>query len=76
MAGSYQHCLGDEGTFTFDLIENLGDAHEACEMMVYMIDILSRQLSKAEEGPFKRSGSHYTDLAEEAYHKHARGEVL
>lgn len=33
MAGSYRHCCNDDGSFTFDLIENMGDAREACEDM-------------------------------------------
>ena len=38
MAGSYDHCRNDEdGKFTFDLIENMGDAHEACHMMFWML---------------------------------------
>lgn len=31
MAGSYNHLVGEDGKFTFDLIENMGDAYEACE---------------------------------------------
>ncbi|KKK99213.1 hypothetical protein LCGC14_2634990 [marine sediment metagenome] len=31
MAGSYKHLVAEDGTFTFDLIENMGDAYEACE---------------------------------------------
>jgi hypothetical protein len=55
MAGSYGHCTTDDGRFRFDLIENMGDAHEACEMMWYMIAYLSEGsmqeelISKAEE---------------------------
>ena len=41
MAGSYQHCAADNGGFVFDLIENMGDAHEACEHMFYMIHFLT-----------------------------------
>jgi len=33
MAGSYKHCVSEDGSFRFDLIENMGDAHEACEDM-------------------------------------------
>lgn len=29
MAGSLNHVVADDGTFTMDYIENLGDAHEA-----------------------------------------------
>lgn len=56
MAGSYEHCLvsDDEGEthrepHEFDhenftsMIENLGDAHEACEHMFNMIQILANK---------------------------------
>jgi hypothetical protein len=46
MAGSYKHCCKADGSFRndgsfTDLIENLGDAWEACEMMHWMINFLS-----------------------------------
>lgn len=45
MAGSYQHCIDDNGKFReddfTDMIENLGDAYEACEEMVFMINFLA-----------------------------------
>ena len=42
MAGSYDHLRNDDtGAFRFDLIENLGDAHEACEECFYIIDWLT-----------------------------------
>ncbi len=31
MAGSLSHIVGEDGRFTMDYIENLGDAHEALE---------------------------------------------
>jgi hypothetical protein len=31
MAGSYRHLIDAKGNFTFALIENMGDAYEACE---------------------------------------------
>ena len=31
MAGSLNHIIAPDGGFCFDLIENLGDAYEACE---------------------------------------------
>lgn len=41
MAGSYEHCCNDDGSFDEEnftgVIENLGDAHEACEHMHFMI---------------------------------------
>jgi hypothetical protein len=45
MAGSYKHCITPEGKFRSedftDMIENLSDAYEACEEMVFMIDFLA-----------------------------------
>lgn len=41
MAGSYMHCRGPLGKFRFDLIDNLGDAYEACKEMFEMIEILT-----------------------------------
>lgn len=43
MAGSYNHCR-DNNTAQFDmeLIENMGDAHEALEEMFDMIEYLSK----------------------------------
>lgn len=45
MAGSYSHCTEDDGSFKgegfTDMIENLGDAYEACEMMHWMINYLA-----------------------------------
>ena len=38
MAGSYHHCVDEKtGGFNFDLIENMGDAWEACHEMFWMI---------------------------------------
>lgn len=31
MAGSLNHIVADDGSFTMDTIENMGDAHEALE---------------------------------------------
>lgn len=41
MAGSYRHCEGDDGSFRFYTIENMGDAYEACEMMYFMVKFLA-----------------------------------
>ena len=49
MAGSWQHCCNDDGSFRFDLIENMGDAHEACEQMHFMIAHMDRNGSTPEE---------------------------
>lgn len=57
MAGSYEHCRARGGKFQFDLIENMGDAHEACEMMFEMISILAdgdRKKIKAAEATYYR----------------------
>jgi len=37
MAGSLSHLVGIDGRFTMDLIENLGDAHEALEECFVLI---------------------------------------
>lgn len=62
MAGSYGHLRAGDGSFQFDLIENLGDAHEACEMTFWMIGFLAN-------GDAARIAE-----AEEAYYRHCRGE--
>ncbi len=58
MAGSYDHCRDDDGNFTFDLIENMGDAYETCEMMFWMINHLAdgdkTKIDKAENAYYKR----------------------
>jgi len=41
MAGSLNHIVNDDGTFTMDFIENLGDAHEALEECYQLIYILA-----------------------------------
>lgn len=41
MAGSYNHLLNDDGTFRFDMIENMGDAHEACQQCFAIIQHLA-----------------------------------
>ncbi len=54
MAGSYDMVTKDNGMFNdenfTELIENLGDAHEACEMMHWMIDYLACRHSKSDTG--------------------------
>jgi DNA-binding FadR family transcriptional regulator len=40
MAGSLGHLVTDDGGFSFALIENLGDAHEACEECYDIIAVL------------------------------------
>ena len=66
MAGSYKHCTNHVGEFIgsdfHNLIENLGDAYEACEMMHWMIRYLAEgdpsRISQAEREYFnhKRVG--------------------
>ena len=41
MAGSFNHILGDDGKFTFDTIENMGDACECAEECFWLINHLS-----------------------------------
>jgi len=59
MAGSYSHLEKDNGTFTFDNIENLGDAYEACEMCFWMIHYLTTSKNEIKE-------------AEDAYYEYQR----
>jgi hypothetical protein len=47
MAGSWEHCLNDDGSFRFNLIENMRDAHEACEHMFWLVRMLAGDLGKA-----------------------------
>ena len=47
MAGSLDHIVGDDGRFRMDLIENLGDAHEALEECFHII----RHLTGGDPGP-------------------------
>lgn len=42
MAGSLNHIIDDDGRFTMDLIDNLGDAHEALEECYALIIELSK----------------------------------
>lgn len=38
MAGSFQHCLNDDGTYRgTDLLENMRDMGEAVEQMAFML---------------------------------------
>ena len=41
MAGSLNHIINIDGTFSMDLIENIGDAHEALEECYAIIVELS-----------------------------------
>jgi hypothetical protein len=45
VAGSYHHCTKDDGSWIGEdfpnMVENLGDAWEACEMMHWMIGYLA-----------------------------------
>jgi len=63
MAGSYQHCMDDNAGFSFDLIENMGDAHEACEHMFYMIAYLAdddpHRIDAASEDAYNRIYPHH-----------------
>ena len=58
MAGSYHHCI-DEKTGEFvgedftNMIDNLGDAYEACEQMVFMINFLANGDKKLIEKALK-----------------------
>ena len=43
MAGSFRHLVAEDGSFTMDLIENLGDANEALEECYDMILWLAKE---------------------------------
>ncbi len=47
MAGSYKHIVGPNGEFTMDLIDNMGDAHEALEECFAYIQRLNRVVEAA-----------------------------
>lgn len=50
MAGSLSHLVDEEtGEFRFDLIENMGDAHEACEDCVTVIKDIHASAKKVKE---------------------------
>ncbi len=72
MAGSYRYCCKEDGTFDnegfTEVIENLDDAHEACEMMHWMINHLAEKVSKF---GYLSCMNHIED-AEEAYYKWLR----
>lgn len=69
MAGSYKHCCKEDGTFIgedfTEMIENLSDAYEACEMMHWMIDYLScgnpEKISEAQKAYFGKLESKTSD---------------
>jgi len=49
MAGSLSHLIDKKtGGFRFDLIENMGDAYEACEECVAVIKSMREAIQKAE----------------------------
>lgn len=49
MAGSYSHLVAEDGSFRFDLIDNMGDAHEACEDSFNKIADLKAELESLKE---------------------------
>lgn len=66
MAGSYRHCEGDDGSFRFDMIENMGDAYEACEMLYFMVKWLAAFC------PDDCPAEQRIIMAEAAYYQHSR----
>lgn len=61
MAGSFKHCLTEEGTYRgVGLLDHMGDAEEAIEMMVFMLKHLETDARLKE--------------AQEYYYQCARGE--
>ncbi len=53
MAGSFRHC-DKKGGFRFELIENMGDAQEACEEMHWLIWHLAKGKRKRVEKALNR----------------------
>ncbi len=65
MAGSFKHVVDDTGSYRgVDLLENMGDMHEAVEQMAFMLLFISR----SDDGKASVSD------AEEAYFARMRGE--
>jgi len=56
MAGSLNHIIDRDGKFTMNLIENLGDAHEALEECFMIIHELSGGDSKKISAACRRYG--------------------
>lgn len=68
MAGSYKHCVNDDGSFRgVDLLDHLGDAHEALEEMYGMIWYLADELA----GQYAASTP--TEIIERARQDYRRG---
>jgi len=63
MAGSLKHVVDDDGTYRgVELLENMGDMHEAVEQMAFMLMQISRTNAGLVRG------------AEETYYECRRGE--
>ena len=63
MAGSLKHVVDDDGTYRgVDLLENMGDMHEAVEQMAFMLMLISRTNAGLVRG------------AEDSYFRCRRGE--
>jgi hypothetical protein len=56
MAGSLNHIVANNGGFSMDLIENLGDAHEALEECFHIIRELTRGDMKKVNSVCKKLG--------------------
>lgn len=48
MSGSLNHIVDEDGSFTMDTIENMGDAHEALEECFDLIAFLLEQQPRPE----------------------------
>ena len=66
MAGSLKHLIDDDGNFAFDLIDNMGDAHEACEDCVAEIERLRASLEKMHTRSDERDDAIEREAFEEA----------
>ena len=66
MAGSRSHVTASDGSFTFDLIDHLGDAYEACEELFILTNRYEKALRSIENRPdFTRPGT-FRRIAREA----------
>jgi hypothetical protein len=67
MAGSFQHCLDDDGNYRgHDLLENMHDMGEAVEQMAFMLLRISQVFG----------GESLIEMADREYYECLRGERL
>lgn len=70
MAGGYNHCCDEAGNYRgVDLLENMGDMHEAVEEMFFIINYMARENPFFGERPMTK-----IERAREAYFRCLRKE--